>query len=124
MSSRPQLKPFQCVHNGDMSASITSIPSVIGQITYLNYSVSWTGTPTGLITIEICSDAQLDPNGQYIAGTGTWITLPLTANIAAVGSADTANIDIEGVGAAFIRLHYIRSSGSGTLNATIAGHCA
>lgn len=124
MSSRPELKAFPVITAASMGADVISPPSNINQITYVGYTVSWTGTPTGSFSVEVCNDAVYLPNGQYVAGTGTWVALTLSSSVSASGSAGSAFIDIDGVSAAFIRLHYTRSSGTGTLNATVAGKCS
>jgi hypothetical protein len=95
-------------------------------MTFVSYTAVWTGAPIGTITIEACNDAQRDPNGQPIAGTGTWIPIYMSvngslANSITVSGAGQALIDIDGISAAFIRLHYNFTSGSGSLTVTNSG---
>jgi hypothetical protein len=121
MADRPLVKPYPVVTNGNMSADIISLVTAISQISLFSYNMSWTGTPTGSLKVEVCNDAKFDSSGKYISGTGSWDALTFDVPVAAAGSADTGTYDIRGTGAAFVRLHYIRASGSGTLQATFAG---
>lgn len=123
MSSRPYIKPFQVIADGDMAGDVTSLVTSIGQITQMGYTISWTGSPTGSFDVQVCNNAQFDASGAYVAGSGSWVSLPLTPTINAAGSGDTAYADVIPTSAAFIRLMYERISGTGTLTAYIAGKC-
>ncbi len=120
MAARPYLPPFPVVTNGDMSANINSLITNIQQIPYVSYSVSWTGAPVGSFSVQVSNDYELNSAGQVL-NAGTWDTLPLTNPVTASGSAGNGFIDIRGTSAAWIQLVYTATSGSGTLNATIAG---
>lgn len=104
-----------------MAADVTSSPSLINQISYVSYSVVFTGVPVGTFQVEVCDDAQLNADGSVVANTGSWTPLALSSVPAAAGSAGTGFIDVRGTAAAFIRLHYVATSGSGILNATVSG---
>lgn len=81
----------------------------------------WTGTPTGAFGIDVSNNATLNPNGT-VSG-GTWTPLVLTSPNAplATGAAGDGFIDLNQTGAAFIRVTYISTSGTGTCTATLTG---
>lgn len=131
MSYRPQLSPFKVITNGDMSAaSITSAVTVIQKISMMSYAYSWAGTsPVGTIAVQVSNDYALDPNGS-VANAGTWNTLTFNLNGSAVTSAPVSGnsgsgfIDIDQTGAYAIRTVYTKTSGTGTLQATVNGKVA
>lgn len=123
MSSRPLLKPYLVIKNGDMSGSLISIPSLIQMIPVLSYGVVWTGTPTGVFNIQVSNDYSLDETGK-VANAGTWATCPVssaTPTLAAAGVADNGFIDVLTTGAYAMRLIYTFTSGVGNLNVTVCG---
>ena len=91
-------------------------------ISCVGYTVAWTGTPTGTFSVEVSQD-YVAPVGvqDEPLNAGTWVPLTLSVPVLAAGTADTAFIDVDVTGAAYVRLVYTATSGSGTLNATIAG---
>jgi len=105
-----------------MSANVTSLITNINMISCVGYTLSWTGTPTGTFSVEVSQD-YIQPVGVQPEqlDSGTWVPVTLSNPVVAAGVADTAFIDIDVTGAAYIRLKYTRTSGTGTLNATMAG---
>jgi len=124
MSSRPELKPFKVITNAPATADVISIPTVINTFSLVGYTVSWSSGVVGSFNVEVCNDAQFEVNGNYIAGTGTWVAITLSTPVTATGTAGTAFIDIDAISAANMRLHFVFTSGSGTINATVAGKAA
>lgn len=122
MSSRPLLRPQQVITNGDMSGDVTSLVTNINMISCVGYTISWTGTPTGTFSVEVSQD-YIQPVGVQPdqLNSGTWVAVNLSVPVVAAGTADTAFIDVDITGAAYVRLKYTRTSGTGTLNAFIAG---
>jgi hypothetical protein len=126
MSSRPFIAPYQVVASGDMSADITSKVTIIQMVSYISYTLIWSGTPVGNFSVEVSNDYSENPGGT-VRNAGTWV--PLTFNVAgssvstvaAGGAAGTGFFDIDGVAAYAIRLSYAATSGSGTLNAYVNG---
>lgn len=106
-----------------MAASLTSLVTNVNIFSVCSYTVSWTGTPTGTFTVEVSNDYEPSPAGvlNKPANAGTWVPLTLSATVSAVGSDGSAFIDIDIMGAAWMRLKYMRVSGTGTVSATIAG---
>lgn len=127
MSTRTILRPKLVITNGDMSGSLTSLPTVLQSLTSGSYALSWTGTsPVGTVSFQVSDDYSLDPNGQ-VDNPGTWNTAPLSVSgttvtaVPVTGNTGTGYIDILGTGAYAARLIYTAGSGSGTLNVTIVG---
>ena len=110
MGRKSVLKPYAVVTNGDMSSDVTSSVTDVTPIESVSYQIVYTGTPTGTFTVEGSHDEV------------TWEALVLSADILAAGSADNHLINLTDLGFPKIRLKYTASSGTGTLNATIAGN--
>ncbi len=123
MSSRPQLNPEAVIVAGDMSGSLTSDVTIIQKISYISYSLVFTGTPTGTFNVQVSNDYSQNADGT-VKNAGNWVSLVLSATTTATGSAGTGFIDIDGCAAYAMRLIYTVGSGSGTLNATVAGKVA
>lgn len=123
MSSRPLLKPQSVFTNVVLSANRTSLVTNINMISIFSYTVFWTGTPTGEFTVEVSNDYVPSPEGVLVApaNAGHWVAIPLDTDVLAVGDDGSAFIDVATIGAAWARLLYTRTSGTGTVNATITG---
>jgi hypothetical protein len=126
MSSRHILTPQVTLNAPTLTADVYGSPTNINGISICSYTIVWTGTPTGTFNIEVCNDYV--PNPEYSSSvdssTGSWVPLVLSVAIAATGSANFAFGDVDTCGAAWIRVHYVFSSGSGTAKATISGKSA
>jgi hypothetical protein len=123
MSMRPQLKPQVVVNAAAMTADVYSSPSNINGFGDVSYNLNWTGTPTGTFLVEVCNDYVPSPPGVIPKEpqSGSWVALTLSTSVTASGSAGIAAIDIVGTSFAWIRLHYVFTSGTGALTATVAG---
>ena len=134
MSSRFNLKPQLVANAVSMNADGFSIVTNINSISEAGYTLSWTSGAVGAIQVEVCNDYV--PSGPQVIpedpSVGTWVAIPLLLNgstvsttIAVSGSAGTAYVDIVGISAAYIRVHFVYTSGSGgTFSATLAGKVA
>lgn len=108
--------------NGNsMAGNITSLPVIIQDMYAGSYGLSWVGTsPVGTVSVQGSNDFALNAEGG-IANAGTWNTLTLNYNGAAVTtvpvSGNTGNglIDIIATGIYAIRLIYTAISGTGNL---------
>lgn len=109
---------FPQLVNGDMSASFNSVGSLIREYDNIGPAYSWTGTPTGVLKLQVSNDST-DGND------GTWNDLPgVTFSAQPAGGA--GNCIATGVTltpCAFnrIRTVYTRTSGTGTLAAPFMG---
>ena len=121
MSTRPQIKPNinkPIINAADMSSTITGPPTIIDNIPGLSYDISWTGTPTGVFTVQVSNTYTQNPDGTA-ANAGNWTTLPQASFSGTYptpsGSASNGFLDIVGTEAYAVRLIYTPSSGSGSL---------
>jgi hypothetical protein len=129
MSSRPFLFPQTVANNNTMSADSFSTVTNINQISAIGYTLVWTisgGSPAnGTFQVEVSND-YVPSNGTDLTGNpanaGTWVALSLTTAVTVTGTSGSAYIDVVGISAAWIRLHWVHSSGtSGTYVASVAG---
>ena len=122
MASRPILSPFPVIVNGDMSqATITSSVTIIQNLSMVSYSVSWSGTsPVGTISVQVSNDYSINMAG-VVSNPGTWNTLVLSTAPAVSGNTGNGLIDITQTAAFAIRLVYTKTSGVGSLQATVTG---
>lgn len=127
MSSRPFIKQYSVITDGDMSGNITSSATVIPTHTIGSYSYSWVGSsPVGTLSVEISNDyvANESPDGKA-ANAGTWNTMYVSVN----GGSPAASVPLSGntgngiiewsTGAAAIRTKFTFTSGTGTLQAVV-----
>lgn len=84
----------------------------------------------GTVAVQVSNDYALSPNGQEVLDAGTWTTLPLmddsgviVSSLPVTGNTGTLFVDVT-TAAYAIRLFYDRTSGTGTLQATIVGKVA
>lgn len=120
MSSRPQFSPYTVILDGDMSGSLTSKITVIQKLSLISYGVSWSGSsPIGTIAVEVSNDYTQNEDGT-VRNAGTWNALPLDGTVAVSGNLDNGFVDVDLNGAYAMRLQYIRTSGTGTMQAVIS----
>jgi len=121
MSSRPLLQPMPVIVNGNMSSNITSLVTIVSNISMMSYSYSWVGTsPVGTISVQVSDDYSQNAEGQ-VMNAGTWNTLPLSVTPTVSGNTGNGFIDIDQLGSYAIRTVYTATSGSGTLNCIYKG---
>lgn len=113
------LKPVHIINTQSMASTITSAAVEVKNQDNVGFQMKWIGTPTGTFAFQVSMDHLEDNEGNIVVA-GNWITLPVTPAIAAVGSADTAYVDLNQLSAMYVRIVYTASSGSGTLDAYIA----
>lgn len=117
MSSRPLLQPQQVITNGNMSGNITSMVTIISNLSMMSYSYSWSGTsPSGTVSVEVSNDYSQNGDGT-VKNSGTWTALVLSNSPAVSGNTGNGQIEIEQLGAYAIRTKYTFISGVGTLQA-------
>lgn len=129
MSDRNRLVPQQVIGPtppataGDMDDDIISLPTNVNMFSVMSYTIVWTGTPEGVFTVEVSND-YVPANSDKPAYAGNWVALTLSETVEAVGDAGSAFIDIDIMGAAWVRLKYTSDTGDGACVATFAGKCA
>jgi hypothetical protein len=108
MSGRKsQLNPYHLVVAGDMSGSITSSQTNIQYLDNVGVQFVFTGTPTGNFFVDLSIDNK------------TWTPIIFSGQPAASGSDGNVYLDINQVSAPYIRVRYVVTSGSGTLDVWI-----
>lgn len=128
MSSRPVFLPASVITNGAMAtATLTSAVTIIKQLSMVSYALSWSGTsPVGTAEVQVSNDYSQNSDGS-VKNAGTWTSLTLSVSgspsttIAISGNTGTAFIDVDLVAAYAVRLLYTKTSGTGVLQAVIAG---
>jgi hypothetical protein len=119
MSSRPIIKPYSVITDGDMSGNITSDVTIIQNLSMISYDISWSGTsPVGALSVQVSNTYSIDPGGA-VKNAGNWTTLTLSASANVSGNTGNGAIDIDATGFYAIRLVYTRTSGSGTMQAVL-----
>lgn len=115
-STKNVLKTYHAITNGDMSGDITSPVTSTQFLDNIGIQLNFTGTPTGTFQIQYSADYNQDSQGNVI-NAGNWITNSLiTPTPAASGSADQIYIDLTQISSPWVRVKYVRTSGTGTLN--------
>ena len=131
MADRPYLPPYPVIRNGDMSqASITSLVTVLKQLTGASYAYSWSGTaPVGSITVQASNDYSLNADGS-VNNPGTWTNLTMLVDgtpsetISVTGNTGTRFADLDEIMSYAIRTVYTKVSGTGSLQVTVVGKVA
>lgn len=118
MSRKNVLPKFKNITAGDMSANITSTVTNIGYVDNVGIELSWTGTPTGTFTVEVSVSYEQDSQGNVI-NAGSWNALTLNPTPTASGSAGSFYISLNQIEAPWIRVRYVRTSGTGVLTSFI-----
>lgn len=131
MSTRFILNPDPVISNGDMSGNITSKVTILGGKTGCSYGLSWSGSsPVGTFAVQASNDYQLSPDGKTVVNAGTWTNFTFSVNgspvstIAISGNTGEAMLDVTKTQVYAVRGVYTSVSGTGTLQATIAGRVA
>lgn len=122
MSTRPYIPSEPVIVNGSMALTLTSLVTIIQRLSMISYSVLWSGsTPLGNIQVQVSNDYSEYPDGS-VHNAGTWNPLPLAVSgteetsIPISGNTGNGFIDIDQLGGYAIRLQYLPTSGTGTLN--------
>lgn len=85
----------------------------------ISYDISWTGsTPVGVMSVQVSNTYSQNGDGT-VRNAGNWTTLTLSDPPSVSGNTGNGGIDVDATGFYAIRLKYIRTSGTGTMNATI-----
>ncbi len=125
MSNRPFKGPARVITNGDMSGSLTSLPTLLPQLTRGSYEISWSGggTPIGTVSLQGSDSYSLDSSGQ-VSNAGIWTTLEVSVSgtivttIPVSGNSGSIVIDWQ-TGLNAIRVIYTAGSGTATMTALI-----
>jgi hypothetical protein len=121
LSNRPSIFPNldkPIVKAVSMASQIISPPTFIGQIPGLSYDLAWTGSPVGTFAVQVSNTYSQNPDGT-VKTAGNWNTLPTSSFQGTypvpAGSSGNGMLDVVGTEAAWIRLVYNPTSGTGNL---------
>lgn len=122
MASHFRLRKYHLITDGSMTgtAVITSKAVEIINLDNVFLQLDFTGTPNGTFAVQVSSDHLEDQEGNILVA-GHWITLNLSPSPAATGSANDIGIDLNQLGASYLRVVYTNTSSTGTLNAFVSG---
>lgn len=125
MSSRPQLDPHIVINAVSMATDIISDVTVVKKLSMISYDISWTaGTaPVGVMSVQVSNTYSQNADGT-VRNAGNWTTVTLSSPTPVSGSAGNGFIDVDATGAFAMRLVYTRTSGTGTMSATISAKVA
>lgn len=126
MTIRPLIAPntiAPLVNAVSTAADITSAPTYINQLPGISYDISWTGTTNGTFAVQVSNTYVQNPDGSTKVA-GNWNSLPTVAFVGTypvpAGSSGNGFLDVVGTEAAWVRLVYTRSSGTGAMTVVVA----
>lgn len=122
MASHFRLGKYQLFTNGVMTGTtVLTSPAVhILNLDNVYVQLDFTGTPTGTFAVQVSGDHTQDQEGNVLVP-GHWVTLTLSPSPAAAGAANDIGIDLNQLGAPYLRVVYTNASGTGVLNAFVSG---
>lgn len=97
-----------------------SSPVDIGQMANGSVQFSYTGTPTGTLTIEVSNDAPVINVGTGTATPTNWTPYP-AATQAVAGAAGAWVMNLPDIGFRWLRAKYVNTSGTGTFSGMFCG---
>lgn len=106
-----------------MAGTVYSSVSVITNITKLSYDISWvggSGATAGTFQVQVSNTYKQNSAG-VVQVTGNWNTLTLSSTPTVAAASGNGFIEIDVMPAYAVRLVYLPTGGSGTLNAAVAG---
>lgn len=125
MSDRPLIAPNlnkPVINAHSTAASFNGPATIIQRLPGISYDVSWDGTTTGTLKVQVSNTVSFNPDGS-VNNAGNWHDLPSTAYQdtlpAPSGSPGNGFICVPSTQAYAARLVFTRSGGSGTLTAVV-----
>lgn len=95
------------------TAGYTSTPTNIQYLDNIYLELSCTGTPTGTFAVQVSSSYVVNENA------GSWVALNLAATPTVSGAATVIGIDLNQLGATYLRVVYTGTGGTGSLTGII-----
>lgn len=122
MASHFRLGTCKIITNGAMSGTsvLTSHTLHILNLDNIYLQFDFTGTPNGTFDVQVSGNHVEDSNGNVLVP-GSWVSLTLSPSPAATGSANTIGIDLNQLGAPWVRVVYTNTSSTGVLNVSASG---
>ena len=117
MSARVFLPSFPILNAASLASSLTSSPTNISLLDNVGIQADIaSGDAAGTLAVQVSATYEQDAQGNVL-NAGTWVTL--TSQAIAAGAPANSYFDLNQMSAPWIRLIYTRTSGSGTITATI-----
>ncbi len=124
-------QPFPTMSSVAVSSTTTyysAISSILYQDT-VGIELSWTGSPVGTFSVQVSNSYKpqlAQSEGSGAPNNGIWTLVPLVNPVTSVVSTTLSTsigspifLNLNQLGAAWIQIVYINSSGTGTINAMI-----
>jgi hypothetical protein len=117
MSRKNVLHKKQIITAGDCAeATVTSSIVNIEFLDNISIQCNLTGSPVGTLAVQASADHEEDANGN-VSAAGNFVTT-YTAAISASGN---ILFDLNQISSPFIKVLYTKTSGTGAINAFVAG---
>lgn len=126
MSDRPFIRPdvyTPLVNAASTAGTITSPATSINKLSGISYDLTWTGTTAGAFAVQVSNSYSINAEGATLTA-GSWNTLPTSSFTGTypvpAGGPGNGFLDVVGTEAAWVRLVFTPSSGTGTLTVLAA----
>jgi hypothetical protein len=110
------LKVYHALVAASMTSTVTSPVTTIQWLDNIAIQFNFTGTPTGTFFVQGSLD--YDPNTN---NPGTWNSITLNPVPVAAGSSGSILINMDELSFPYIRIQYVPSGGTGSLDYFISG---
>lgn len=102
--------------NSSLGADVVSVGMLLEDTRTFAIQAVWSGTPTGTLRLQASCDRGTEGNVDNVVN---WSNIAST-DVALAGAAGGQLWNIDGAGYRWVRVQYVRTSGTGTLNARIS----
>lgn len=114
------LNPVHIITAASMTSTVTSSVAEVKLQDDIGIQLKWTGTPTGTFKFQISMDYKADAEGNVV-NAGNWVTVPVLPIITAAGAPDDAYVDLMQLSTPYLRVQYVPTAGTGTLDVYVNG---
>jgi len=119
MSRKNTLLSYKMSTAQSMGASFNSRVTNIQHLDNIGIQANvLSGTPTGVLQVQISADYAQDFMGNVL-NAGNWVDLAPAQQALTAGSPANTYFDLTELSAPWIRVHYTRTSGTGTIDILI-----
>lgn len=118
MPRKNVLSTFKAISAGDMSGALTSPVTNVAFLDNLLIQLNASGSPAGTYSVEFSADYYQDSQGNII-NPGNWVAVTLNPMPTITGSGSTI-IDLNQMPTSFMRVKWVPTSGSGSLDMYIS----
>lgn len=112
-AGKDQLSVYSIISAGNLAGNLTSTSIDVRGWDNPQIELVSTGSPTGTFAVD-CTINSITPPGPVAQ---TWVALPLSPVPTLAGSASNIIIEINNTGCSYLRVRYVFTSGTGTVNA-------